>query len=63
MICPICGGKTKVVMTRSSVDEIIRVRKCCDCKKRFFTSERDIEYSYGLAWLRNYERERKLRND
>ena len=39
MTCPICGGETKVVDSRSEPDCIHRKRRCLDCKYSFTTSE------------------------
>jgi hypothetical protein len=41
MICPTCQGKTKVVMTRKTEDEVwvARFRACYDCNIRFWTYE------------------------
>ena len=39
MICPNCGGKTKVQETRGDGGTVFRVRKCRSCKFRFRTRE------------------------
>ena len=39
MICPNCGGKTKVQETRTDGELVIRHRKCPGCKLRFRTAE------------------------
>jgi transcriptional repressor NrdR len=43
MTCPICGGDTKVIDSRSQEDSVWRRRKCVDCKERFSTTEIDLE--------------------
>lgn len=39
MICPYCGGKTKVVESRESGAETVRERWCMECFKGFYTTE------------------------
>jgi len=39
MICPYCGGKTKVVESRESGAETVRERWCVKCYKEFYTTE------------------------
>ena len=39
MICPYCGGKTKVVESRESGSETVRERWCVECFKGFYTTE------------------------
>lgn len=39
MTCPICGGETKVVDSRSELDCVYRRRRCLDCEYRFTTRE------------------------
>lgn len=39
MICPYCGGKTKVVESRESGAETVRERWCVECYKEFYTTE------------------------
>ena len=39
MTCPICGGETKVVDSRSELDCVHRRRVCAKCKYSFTTSE------------------------
>ena len=39
MICPYCGGKTKVVESRESGAETVRERWCVECFKEFYTTE------------------------
>lgn len=40
MKCPECGGKTKVVETRSNGQCTIRRRICQSCKIKLYTEER-----------------------
>ena len=42
MLCPICGGDSKVLDTRTneSVNSVKRRRECMKCGKRFTTYER-----------------------
>lgn len=39
MTCPICGGKTKVVDSRSAPDCVYRKRACLNCEYSFITVE------------------------
>ena len=39
MTCPICGGETKVVDSRSEPDCVHRRRVCVKCKYSFMTNE------------------------
>lgn len=39
MTCPVCGGKNKVVSTRSDTETIYRERRCNDCGHVFYTKE------------------------
>ena len=39
MNCPICGGKTKVIESRSDCEGVYRKRQCKECKYFIFTSE------------------------
>lgn len=54
MTCLYCGGKTKVVESRNSVEEVIRRRKCLECGKLLYTAERDIDYKEGAKLLYEY---------
>ena len=51
MMCPKCGGDTRVVDSRSD-GRRIRKRKCCDCGKTFHTIEVIISDEAGVAILR-----------
>jgi transcriptional regulator NrdR family protein len=55
MTCLYCGGKTKVIDTGRSTEEVIRRRKCLECGKLFFTAERDISYNEGRRLLEEYK--------
>lgn len=48
MTCPICGGKTKVVESKSYHDHMIRFRKCQKCRFRFRTIEMDDDLYNNL---------------
>lgn len=39
MICPSCGGKFKVIDTRSDQEIVYRRRECKDCGERYTTYE------------------------
>ena len=43
MTCPNCGGNTKVIDSRLQEDSVYRRRECMVCKKRFSTTEIDLE--------------------
>ena len=43
MTCPNCGGNTKVIDSRPQEDSVYRRRECMVCKKRFSTTEIDLE--------------------
>lgn len=51
MLCPKCGGVTRVEETRDANDQIVRRRVCKVCKHRFMTAETVIEFSVGLELL------------
>jgi transcriptional repressor NrdR len=46
MICPVCGGETKVVDSRPSNDSVRRRRECLDCGVRFDTLEHRVTLLY-----------------
>lgn len=46
MMCPYCGGDSKVVETRCDGRQIRR-RKCLDCCKLFYTLETVCDYADG----------------
>ena len=54
MICPECGGKTRVLDTRFNDEhnEIYRRRTCPICNHIFFTME--FEADYTLAFAKSY---------
>lgn len=39
MICPCCGGVTKVVDSRANKDTVVRRRQCLSCNKLIKTKE------------------------
>lgn len=49
MTCPICGGDTKILETRSNEDSIKRRRKCLECDYRFCTIEVDKDFYERLV--------------
>ena len=55
MTCPFCGGKAKVVDSASNTEEVVRKRKCLDCGKLNFTTERDIEAWKGADFINEYK--------
>lgn len=57
MTCPKCGGDTKVVDSRKSIDHVIRYRRCIECKYRFNTIETDEDIYVRL------EKGKRLKNE
>ena len=43
MICPYCGGFTKVLDSRETDDSVRRRRECRECGLRFSTTEIDLQ--------------------
>ena len=41
LLCPVCGGKTEVLDSRSDCESVKRKRKCLECGYRFYTVEID----------------------
>ena len=39
MTCPVCGGDTTVVCTRSDCEGVYRRRECLTCGHKFYTTE------------------------
>lgn len=39
MECSKCGGKIKVVKTRTNVNEVYRYRRCLNCGRKLYTIE------------------------
>lgn len=39
MQCQKCGGKTKVTDSRADSKVVVRVRKCCSCGEKVYTTE------------------------
>lgn len=48
MVCPHCGGKTKVVDSRAMDNTVIRRRRCDKCGQNTYTEERMMEYVTGM---------------
>lgn len=48
MKCPNCGGDTKVDCSMKGVDQVVRYRKCFDCRMRFKTIELEEPYARNL---------------
>lgn len=73
MRCPLCGGDSKVVETRRSLDanlnERYRERLCLDCEEYFYSVETVVPASIELRnkWIqtdraqKTREKNRKLR--
>lgn len=59
MTCPVCSGKTTVIDCAKDVDEVVRLRRCIECNHRFYTAERDIDYSEGYDVISRYRRSKK----
>jgi transcriptional regulator NrdR family protein len=59
MTCLYCGGKTKVMDSASSTEEVVRRRKCLECGKLFFTVERDISTNEGRRLLFEYKQQKE----
>lgn len=58
MICPKCGGKTKIGAVCIKPDsEVFRRRKCIDCGYSMYTAEFEVERSgkFKVDW-RKYHR-------
>lgn len=56
MTCPICGGETKVVDSRSELDCVHRRRVCVKCKYSFMTNEIEDDLRKRLE---EFKRQRK----
>ena len=57
MNCPYCGSDTHVVCSLKGVDQVVRYRKCYECRLRFKTIELEEPYA------RVFKKERKATND
>lgn len=57
MVCPYCGGVTRVNESRPVNDQVIRRRVCLSCKTYFYTGESLLKYDTGYdlfaAWRKN----------
>lgn len=47
MNCPICGGKSQVVESKADCETVVRIRRCVECKHRFYTTELELDSSYA----------------
>ena len=59
MLCPKCGGKSKVVNTRPVDNKRVRFRRCLKCKTYFYTLETHIPYETGEMFLSRWSDVRK----
>ena len=59
MTCPICGGETKVIDSRSEPDCVHRKRVCVECKHSFTTSEIEDDLPNDLRRLKSKEKNLK----
>lgn len=54
-MCPVCGGKLKVVDTRhiKKDNSTVRRRRCMHCGFLFYTQEKEVDYaSIRNEWLK-----------
>ena len=58
MTCVYCGGKTRVIDSRSGEDSTRRRRECEQCKHRFSTVEVDADY-YEMFDTKSIQKELK----
>ena len=61
MVCPHCGGKTKVMETRDWENTVVRRRKCKACGQLFYTEEGAIEYTEGCNRINEIYHTKKAR--
>lgn len=63
MMCPKCGGKSKVINSRLAMDQDeevrVRCRRCEDCAHTFYTIEYEIDFSQGLDLINQHWRVHK----
>lgn len=54
MLCPFCGGETKIIDSACDGKTTYRVRKCKKCKKRFSAVEQmvDREVNVDIAGIK-----------
>lgn len=45
MTCPVCGGKTRVLDSRSDCEGVYRRRKCVECGYSLYTTEYESDGS------------------
>lgn len=43
MTCPVCGGKNRVLDSRSDCESVHRKRLCEECGHIFYTAEYDVD--------------------
>lgn len=64
MTCPVCGGKNKVVGTKTDCESIHRKRVCEECGYVFYTAEYDAPSSAEYdALMAQYSKEREMRKN
>lgn len=64
MICPDCGGETKVIDSREVKDYCRRRRKCLKCRARYSTKETFFDFKKGRGFLTEEEtKKEKLINE
>lgn len=61
MTCPVCGGSSKVMSTRSDCDGVYRRRRCRECNHIFYTTETDSDGSDLKRIENNYSSENRIR--
>jgi len=44
MVCPECGGKTKVIKTAKYKKSVLRERICRNCRYKIYTTETESDY-------------------
>ena len=59
MTCPVCGGKTRVMDSRSDCEGVYRRRKCKECGYALYTSEIETDGEELKEIEREEKRERR----
>lgn len=59
MLCPVCGGSSRVTNSRSDCDGVYRRRRCKECDHLFYTTETDSDGSDLLRIEKLIREERK----
>lgn len=54
MLCSKCGGDSKVVNSRPVDGKRVRMRRCKNCKKYFYTLETEVPYETGEMFMEKY---------